>query len=412
MIEFLLASTQLLVACGAYITYAFQTDPKLEPVWWIPLLTMSIIFNTRLPMFYKATITITILSCISVLVYLISVVGKMQNFQLNLMSKNEYLDDLGQTDIMSIIASVPSAIWFYLGIEVLPTSAEETVNPRRDIQRGLIWSMSTLSLFAICILLLCPGSPPGTYVISKSVYPLLDSLSLNLNLNMKSSEGIALLLLFYSGLLASLLTLIFGFTRYFYALSRGGFLPTVLSITQKGNPIYTLLFGCVAIYLIALIIFLTPGTQVAIFLLNSSVMYALLSYIGSFVAYIGLRIKIPHLNRPFKSPVGIPGAIIGIIICLVAIVSCCIYTEIFRTVFWFIGAQIVLTIPYYIFYGRHALRLTPERLFVKNQLQKVAEQDNQQKKGLKSVHFVYNSTQKVSRNASLINFSGDRIPNV
>jgi ethanolamine permease len=411
MLEFLLASTQLLVACGAYITYVFQTDVKYEPVWWIPLLVIAAILNTRLPMFYKAAIFITILSCISVLVYLLSVVSQTGNFSNNLLlnSIRGDLESLDRTDIMSVIASIPSAIWFYLGIEVLPTSAEETMNPRTDIQRGLILSMSTLTFFAISILLLCPGSPPGTYGISKSVYPLLDSLSVNLNLNLKSTVGIALSMFFYSGLLASLLTLIFGFTRYFYALSRGGFLPTVLSITQKGNPIYTLIFGCVSIYLIALIIFLSPGQPVAIFLLNASVMYALLSYIGSFIAFIGLRSKLPDLKRPFKSPLGIPGAVIGIIICLLAIVSCCIFTDVFRTVFWFIVAQTALTIPYYILYGRHAIRLTPERLFVKDQLQKVTEQDNQHKKNPKTVRIVYNSAQGPSRIVSLTNLSSDRV---
>jgi ethanolamine permease len=387
MLEFLLASTQLLVACGSYITYVFRSDVQLEPVWWLILLAVAILLNLRLPAFYKATIFITILSCISLLVYLFAEVGKTGNFVNNLLLNPDSgkLDDLGKTDIVSVITSIPSAIWFYLGIEVLPTSAEETLNPRRDIQRGLISSMATLTFFAISILLVCTGTPPGAYQVAKAAYPLLNSLNINL-LDIESPVGIALSMLLYSGLLASLLTLLFGFTRYFYALSRGGFLPVALSLTQKGNPIFALFLGSILIYAIALIIFLTPGQQVALFLLNASVMYALLSYVGSFIAFIGLRRKLPDLKRPFVSPLGIPGAVIGIIICLVAIVSCCIYTEIFRTVLWFIVAQTIVTVPYYIFYGRHAVRQTPERVFVKNQLKKVVEQDARRKMGLKLVH--------------------------
>jgi ethanolamine permease len=49
-----------------------------------------------------------------------------------------------------ILAGLPFAVWLFLAIEQLPLAAEESVDPKRDMPKGIMLGMFTL--------LLCPPS--------------------------------------------------------------------------------------------------------------------------------------------------------------------------------------------------------------------------------------------------------------
>ena len=79
-------------------------------------------------------------------------------------------------------------------------------------------------------------------------------------------------------------------------------------------------FGC------ALVITLTkPDTDsdshVGSALLNMAVFGAVISYACVMASFIKLRISNPHLVRPYRSPLGIPGAVVGLLLSLVALIA-------------------------------------------------------------------------------------------
>ncbi|MFX8681174.1 amino acid permease, partial [Acinetobacter baumannii] len=47
-------------------------------------------------------------------------------------------------------ASIPFAIWFFLGIEGVANVAEETINPKKTLVRG--FGAALLTLIIVCIL--------------------------------------------------------------------------------------------------------------------------------------------------------------------------------------------------------------------------------------------------------------------
>jgi ethanolamine permease len=72
------------------------------------------------------------------------------------------------------------------------------------------------------------------------------------------------------------------------------------------------------------------------------------------LSYIKLRISRPDLERPYRSPLGIPGATIGLLLALIALVSTFLDVEYRPGVYGvaiFLGAGII----YFFAYSRHHL---------------------------------------------------------
>ena len=56
-----------------------------------------------------------------------------------------------------VLATLPFAVWLFLAIEQLPLAAEESVDPKRDMPRGILLGMGTLIISAFMIVLLNPS---------------------------------------------------------------------------------------------------------------------------------------------------------------------------------------------------------------------------------------------------------------
>jgi ethanolamine permease len=121
-----------------------------------------------------------------------------------------------------------------------------------------------------------------------------------------------------------------------------------------------LIAGSILGYAVALAIYLTPqGSPVGAILLNMAVFGAVLAYIMQMASFILLRVRFPHIGRPYLSPLGIPGAAIAAIIAAVTLATLFRNSDYNKGV---IGAAVwfVLGIAYYAGYARHRLVLAPE----------------------------------------------------
>jgi ethanolamine permease len=89
---------------------------------------------------------------------------------------------------------------------------------------------------------------------------------------------------------------------------------------------------------------------------------AVISYFMQCLAFIMLRRRLPNIERPYRSPVGIPGAAIAGAIALVALVSLFFNPDYFPGV---VGTAVyfVLGLIYFAVAGRHKLVLSPEEEF-------------------------------------------------
>jgi ethanolamine permease len=88
---------------------------------------------------------------------------------------------------------------------------------------------------------------------------------------------------------------------------------------------------------------------------------AVLAYVLQMVSFIALRMRFRHMERPYRSPVGIAGAVVAALVALVTLIVLFQNPAYNKGV---IGASIwfVFGIAYYVFYARHRLVLAPEEL--------------------------------------------------
>jgi ethanolamine permease len=269
--------------------------------------------------------------------------------------------------ISGIFKALPFAIWFYLAIEEIPLAAEESMDPRRDVPKGTIWGMHTLVLTGALILLLNSGVDGGAGEIGISGTPLFDGF---IGIFGEGFAAEILALFGLIGLIASFFTIIYAYGRNTYSLSRAGYFPKPLSIThgRRNTPHVALIAGAVAGYLVALLVWYlsrqggTAAAQVVAALLYMAVFGAVISYAMQCLSFIMLRVRLPNIDRPYRSKWGIPGAAIAGIIAVVSLVTMFTNDD-YRPGLYGVAAYYLLGVIYFAIAGRHRLVLSPEEEF-------------------------------------------------
>jgi ethanolamine permease len=104
-------------------------------------------------------------------------------------------------------------------------------------------------------------------------------------------------------------------------------------------------------------------------LLNMAVFGAMISYAMQGLSFILLRRNMPHIERPYRSPVGIPGAAATIVIALVTLWFQ-LKDPVYRNGVYAVAVFYVLGLLYFAFFGRHHLILSPEEEFALSKGQK------------------------------------------
>jgi ethanolamine permease len=172
-------------------------------------------------------------------------------------------------------------------------------------------------------------------------------------------------------LIASFHTIIFAYGRNIYSLSRAGYFPKWLSVTgeKRKTPHVALISGGVVGFLILLNMFFTGGADAAFgkTILSMAVFGAVIAYAMQCLAFIMLRVKFPNMERPYRSPLGIPGAAIALIIslstlCFLFLIEDNLYGVVGMAIWFLIG------VIYFAAYGRHRLVFSPEEQFALNQI--------------------------------------------
>jgi ethanolamine permease len=333
-------------------------------VWWVILYVVFIALNAAgASISFRFAIVVSIISIAIVLVF-----SAMALFSgaFSWDSLWDIAPDPGQTaflphGVLPILFALPFAMWFFLGIEELPLAAEESHNPVRDIPRAGFWARGTLIVTGLLVLFLNTGVI-GAEATGVSVEPLLDGFRAIVG------DGAAAVLALFAlvGLLASLQGIMFAYGRNMYSLSRAGYYPRFLSLTGKRQTPWVALVVGAAIGFVALLVLdiLTrvnedAGSVAGAIVLNIAVWGAVVAYLLQMVSFIILRRKYPNAVRPYRSPWGITGAVIAIVVAALIFVGFLLNPT-------FLPAIIAIAIVYAILlvgfgvYFRHRLLLSPE----------------------------------------------------
>jgi ethanolamine permease len=382
-IEYIMTPAVIVFFIGSYLTQIFGTPLAFQPLWWIGAYVVFVALNYwGVELSFKISVIVTLLALGVLIVFWVSAVpyADFSRWALNIaVGPDGKLVELPQgggallpMGWKGVLAALPFAVWLFLAIEELPLAAEESVDPKRDMPKGLIFGMFTLIVSALMIMLLNAsiGSPEqgrlhGSFSLATSAEPLLDGF------RVIYGDAIAKLLALFAviGLIASFHTIIFAYGRQIYSLSRAGYYPAILSVTHgsRKTPHLALFTGTALGLAIIMAVWFALGAEqggalIGATLLNMAVFGAMISYAFQGLSFIQLRRKMPNIERPYRSPLGIPGAGATVLIALVTLYYQ-LQDPVYRNGVYAALAWYVLGILYFVFVGRHKLVLSPEEEF-------------------------------------------------
>lgn len=326
-------------------------------VWWLVLYAIFIGLNS-----VGASASFTFAIVVAVIsVGIIALFGVMALF-----SGTVHFDSLfdiapndGETTFLPlgfgpIIFALPFAMWLFLGIEELPLASEEAHEPSRDIPRASTSALVTLIVTGLIVVFLNP-SVTGANALGASGEPLLDGFRAIMPGNVAAILSAFALI----GLLASVQGITYAYGRNMYSLSRAGYYPKALSLTGKRQtPFIALLIGGVIGFL-SLFIVQYGSADAGSVVLNMAVWGAVLSYLLQMIAFVILRKKFTHVNRPYLSKVGIAGAVFAGVVALIIFIGVLANPAYTLAIYTVVGIYVIALILFGVF-GRKNLVLSPE----------------------------------------------------
>lgn len=306
VVEFVFATPAIAFALGSYTHFLYPEVPVLTTAiaCYFIFTFINLLGIKESAMF---SLVVTLLAVVELLVFMGIVAPQF--------TMTNFTNHAFPLQWQGIFAALPFAIWFYLAIEGVAMVAEEVKDPTRNIPKGYITGIATLTLLAFGVMLLAGGITDWRQLADID-YPLPESIAVVLGKDSGITKIFAGIGLF--GLIASFHGIIITYSRQIFALARGGYLPNFLSAVNERfrTPHWALILGG-----IVGILTLFTGTTDKIIILSA--LGAVILYMISMISLFRLRTKHPTMERPFKAPFYPVFPLIALVIsslCLLAIV--------------------------------------------------------------------------------------------
>lgn len=235
-----------------------------------------------------------------------------------------------------VMAAAAIVFFAFYGFDAISTAAEEVKRPDRDLAIGIIGSLLICALVYILVSTAALGALPYA-AFADSPEPLA------LILRQLGQEEVARMIAIAAiiALPTVILAFLYGQSRIFLALARDGFLPNRLSrISKRGSP--TTVIGLTAV-VVSILAGLLPIGEVAA-LANAG---TLVAFITVGICLIVMRVRAPHMPRPFRAPLGLAvgfGTVLGcgylfLNLPVETLKWCCVWNLIGLAIYLFFGRR-------------------------------------------------------------------------
>ena len=235
-----------------------------------------------------------------------------------------------------VMAGASIMFFAYIGFDAVSTAAEETINPKRDVPRGLAICLGVVIVLYVSVAVVITGMVPFKAISQNNAIPdALTRFGINWGAALVGTGAVI-------GMISTLLVMLYGQIRVFMVMSRDGLLPKVFS---KVHPVHktptlcTIITGCIAAVMAGLL-----PLQEIIKLCNIGTLFA---FVLVSIGVIVLRKTMPDAERKFKCPWVPAIPILTILACFYLMAALPIVTWI-RFIIW-----LVLGLVIYFLYGRH-----------------------------------------------------------
>ncbi len=308
LIEYALAPAAIVIFIGSAVEALVGIDGPL-----VYLLFYAVFIGIHLTGVGEALKVMMVISGLAVFAILASAVALVGDFNAANLFDIAPTEAAGASTFMpygwyGIWAALPFGMWLFLAVEGVPLAAEEAKDPARDMPKGIIGAMLFLLFTALLVVVLLAGAA-GAEMIGQSGVPLVDALNAAGNPTLATLVNV----LGLAGLVASFFSIIYGYSRLVFALSRAGYLPRSLSLTSERKVPY------LALVVPGVFGFLVSLSGEGDLILAMAVVGATISYALMALSHILLRVKRPDLPRPYRTPGGVVTSSVALVLALVAL---------------------------------------------------------------------------------------------
>ncbi|MFM2153097.1 MAG: ethanolamine permease [Pseudomonadota bacterium] len=288
LLEFVFAPPAIALGIGDYLHFRFGVDKVTGALGAFVLFGAVNVIGVGLAATFE--LIVTALATLELFLY----------FGLtapHLNTANILTAPLVKDGLTGLFAALPYGIWFYLGLEGVAMSAEEVVNPKKDIPKAYIAGIVTLTILALGTLICTNGVLPASEIVpvDDPEAPLPHALAKVLSPGHPMTHLMVYLGLF--GLVASFHGIMMGYSRQVFALARADYLPAFLARLHPRlrTPVW-------AVVLPGLVGALAVLTEKGAELIALAGLGAVVVYVTSMLSLFALRKKEPELERPFRAP--------------------------------------------------------------------------------------------------------------
>lgn len=311
LIEFVFAPPAIAAAIGAYFNIFF---PQL-PVTLIAV-TAYVLFTALNISGIRAAATFELVITMLAVGELLLFSGiTLPHFEWKNLETNAFPNGW-----KGVWASIPFAIWFFLGLEGVANVAEETVNPQRNVLLGFGSALLTLVILCVLVFLSTVGVGGWESVVypSPGAAPSDSPLPMALAQITGSNNWMyhILITIGLMGLVASFHGIILAASRATFEFGRVKYIPAVFGkVHARFKTPANALLANMGIGIIALLIGNTSQ------IITIAVFGALSLYIVAMISVIVLRRKQPLMLRPFRVPFYPYFPVVALIIATVSLIA-------------------------------------------------------------------------------------------
>jgi basic amino acid/polyamine antiporter, APA family len=239
-----------------------------------------------------------------------------------------------------------SLIFFaYVGFDAIATTAEEVIEPQRNLPIGIVGSLFICTVLYILVAACLTGAV--SYKLLNVASPISHALLLLGRPAIAGMVGAGAI----AGLLSVMLVLFYGLSRVFLAMSRDGLLPGYFSkVNEKTHTPIRILMTCGVV--MVLIAGLIPIGELAE-LVNVGTLFA---FVVVCAGVIILRFTQPDAERPFRTPGAPLVPLLGILSCIYLMVHLP-WVTLLRFIIWMALGMVI-----YFGFSRSNSALSPQKL--------------------------------------------------
>jgi APA family basic amino acid/polyamine antiporter len=219
-------------------------------------------------------------------------------------------DSFGEFGISGVLRAAGVLFFAFVGFDAVSTAAQEAINPKKGMPIGIIGSLVICTVLYVLFSYVMTGlanytefkgdAKPVATAFAKTGYDFLNT---------------AMVVTIIAGYTSVILVMLLGQSRVFYSMSKDGLLPKIFSdLSKRQTPWKTNLIFMVFVSVFAGFVPVSDlGHMVSI--------GTLLAFTLVCIGILVLRKSNPTAERPFKTPFVPLVPILGIIVCVLMMLS-------------------------------------------------------------------------------------------